>query len=187
MMKLFYIVTTLASVSAFAPQPINVRQQTKLNMDRRSAVAQVGIAASIVAGLPSIALADGASSKATVQRSKGIYGNRIYALGPAVDAGDFQAVAGEKNAFMLYNSGAYPGIKNKEKKAKAIEGTNAIFASIRAKDKGSLKKSFNSYLAITDITGLPNTVGENPKSSGQGYSNDYDYRVRTKAGTIYQR
>jgi len=183
-MKVFYLLATLVSVSAFAPQPTNVHRQTELHMDRRSAVTQVGIAASIVAGLPSIASADGAVSKATVQRSRGIYGNRIYVLQDAVKAGDFQAVAEEKNAFILFNSGVYPGAKNKDKKAAAIEGTNAIFAAIRSKDKGALKKSFESYLASNEITGLPN---EESNSKGQGYSTDYDYRLRTKAGTIYQR
>merc|ERR1712204_64435 len=113
--------TALASASAFVPQAVNVRQRTDLSMDRRTAVAQVGIAASVVAGLPSVVLADTASS---MVRAKGIYGTRIAGLKDAITAGDFQAVAEEKSAFILYNSGAYPGVKNKEKKATAIEGTN---------------------------------------------------------------
>lgn len=186
-MKLFYLLTALASASAFAPQAVNVRQQTDLSMDRRTAVAQVGIAASVVAGLPSVVLADGASSTSTIQRAKGIYGSRIAGLKAAIAAGDFQAVAEEKSAFILYNSGAYPGAKNKEKKASAIEGTNQIFAAIRAKDKSALKKAYDNYLVICEITGLPDETAKGGFSQGQGYSNDYDYRVRTKAGTIYQR
>merc|ERR1711923_123240 len=107
--------------------------------DRRSAVAQFGIATSILAGFPSIATADGAVSTATIQRSKGIYGDRIYNLSDAVDRGDFQAVIEEKNAFILFNSGAYPGAKNKQMKTAAIEGTNQIFSAISAKDKAVVR------------------------------------------------
>jgi len=186
-MKLFYLLTALASASAFAPQAVNVRQPTDLSMDRRTAAAQIGIAASVVAGLPSVVLADGASSTSTIQRAKGIYGSRIAALKAAIKEGDFQAVAAEKSAFVLYNSGAYPGTKNKEKKANAIEGTNKIFAAIRAKDKSALKKAYDEYLALCEITGLPDELSKGGFSQGQGYSNDYDYRARTKAGAIYQR
>jgi len=153
-------------------------------MDRRTAVAQVGIAASVVAGLPSVVLADTASS---MVRAKGIYGTRIAGLKDAITAGDFQAVAEEKSAFILYNSGAYPGVKNKEKKATAIEGTNEIFSAIRAKDKSALKKAYDGYLAICEITGLPDEASRGGKIQGQGFGSDYDFRSRTKAGTVYQR
>ena len=46
---------------------------------------------------PKPAFADGAVSPATVQRARGIYGARIAALEKAVEKGDFNAVAEEKN------------------------------------------------------------------------------------------
>lgn len=150
-------------------------------MDRRAAMGAIGAAALV--GVPAIASADGAISTATVQRAKFTYGSRIDALKSAVASGDFAAVAAEKNAFILYNSGAYPGAKSKAKKAAAIEGTNAIFAAIRSKDKAALKSAYDSYIVANEI---PNFAAVD-SSSGQGYSSDYDYRVRTPQAAIYVR
>ncbi len=126
-----------------------------------------------------MALADGAVSTATIQRARGIYGQRIAALESAVASGDFGAVAAEKNAFILFNSG---GIKDKAKKATAVADTNAIFAAIRAKDAGALKSAYATYKADNDIAALVVDL-----SSGQGYFTDSDWKSRTNAGTIYVR
>ena len=150
-------------------------------MDRRAAVG--AIAAAGLVAVPTMASADGAISSATKQRAKFTYGGRIGALKSAVDKGDFAAVAAEKNAFVLFNSGAYPSLKDKSKKSEAIAGTNAIFAAIRAKDAAALKKAYASYVAANDIK-EPATIDS---SYGQGYSSDYDYRVRTNQATIYVR
>ena len=151
-------------------------------MDRRAAFGAIAGAAAIAAA-PSVAFADGAISAATVQRSKFQYGSRIAALKQAAGSGDFAAVAAEKNAFILFNSGAYPGVKNKGKKAAAIDGTNAIFAAIRSKDKAALKSAYDSYVASNDIKEPPALDA----NKGQGYSSDYDYRVRTNQAAIYVR
>ena len=143
-------------------------------MDRRTAATQIATTAAVLSGLPSLALADGARSAATEERARGIYGQRIAALESAVNAGDFGAVAAEKNAFILYNSGA---ISSKAKKAEAIKGTNAIFAAIRAKDAGALKSAYAAYKSSNDIKAIKADV-----STGQGYSSDYDYKTRTAAG-----
>lgn len=62
------------------------------------------------------ALADGAVSATTVARARGIYGARIQALAAAVEKGDLEAIAAEKNSFTLFVSGVYtlPGKANKE-------------------------------------------------------------------------
>lgn len=150
--------------------------------DRRNAFTKIAGLATLVAA-PGAAFADGAVSNATVNRARGIYGNRIAGLKGAVDAGDFKAIVEEKNAFILFNSGAYPGTKNKDAKAAAVEGTNAIFAAIRAQDKGALKSAYSSYVDKNGVNPLP-AVGTD---GGQGYSNDYDFKARTKAGAIYVR
>lgn len=144
-------------------------------MDRRSAFAQIATAGAVLAGVPAIASADGAVSTASIQRARGVYGERVFALKEAVAAGDFAAVADEKNAFILFNSGAYAN--NKGKKAAAIGGTNEIFAAIRSKDAAKLKSSYDSYLTANEITGMPAV----DVSTGQGYATDFDYRVKTKA------
>lgn len=170
------------AVSAFAPQLNTARTQTELGaVNRRAAFAQIGAAAAAFA-LPTIANADGAVSQATIDRARGIYGSRIADLKSAVDKGDFGAVIAEKNAFVLFNSGAYPSAKAKALKKKAIDGTNKIFAAVKAKDPAALKSAYAAYVKEFDITGLP-AVGPD----GQGYCNDYDYRARTKAGSIYVR
>lgn len=167
-----------ASASAFAPAPVE-RASTAVSMDRRTAANQIAVGAAVIAGLPAIASADGAKSASTRSRARGIYGQRIAGLESAVNAGDFGAVAAQKNAFILYNSGA---ITRKDQKAEAVKQTNAIFAAIRSKDAGALKSSYNAYKASQDIA-----VIKVDMSSGQGYSNDYDFKTRTPAGTIYVR
>lgn len=160
------------------------RSATALNsMDRRSAFSAVTGAAAVVAAAPQLAFADGAVSAATVQKARAVYGSRIYDLKSAVDSGNFDAVAGEKNAFILFNSGAYPTAKSKAEKKAAIEGTNAIFAAVKSGDKAALKSAYSSYIAANGITPLP-TVDN---STGQGYSSDYDYRRLSSAGAIYVR
>lgn len=162
-----------ASASAFAPAPVE-RAPTSLNMDRRAAAGQIAAGAAVLAGLPNLALADGARSSATLSRARGIYGQRIAGLESAVNAGDFGAVAAEKNAFILFNSGA---IASKEKQSAAVKQTNEIFAAIRSKDAAALKKAYGAYKSSNDIA-----VVSVDLAGGQGYSNDYDFKARTPAG-----
>ena len=161
------------------------RSSTAMSMsvDRRAAFGQIAAGAAAIASIPAAANADGAVSGATIGRARGIYGGRIADLKDAVNKGDFAAVAAEKNAFILFNSGAYPGAKNKESKAVAIDGTNKIFAAIRSKDAKDLKAAYGAYIAANDINETPVIDPE----KGQGYSGDFDFKTRTKAGAIYVR
>lgn len=172
--------TAVSSVAAFAPSSVE-RPSSALDMDRRAAFGQIATAGAVLAGVPAIASADGAVSAATINRARGIYGTRIAALKSAVEAGDFAAIADEKNAFILFNSGAYP--KDAAMKQKAIAGTNAIFAAIRSGDKSALKSAYDGYVSTCSINALP-TVDPN---TGQGYSGDFDFRVKTNAAAIYVR
>lgn len=174
--------TLIASASAFAPSSSSERAATALNMDRRAAMGGIAAAAGMAA-MPGLAFADGATSKASVQRARFTYGSRISDLKDAVAKGDFAAVAAEKNAFILFNSGAYPGSKNKTKKSDAIAATNAIFSAIRSKDAKELKSAYAAYIKTVDMSDFDAITTDD----GQGYSNDYDYRVRTKQGTIWVR
>lgn len=159
---------------------ISQRSSTAMSMemDRRAAFGQIAAAGAAIAAIPSVANADGAVSAASINRARGLYGDRIAALEAAVAKGDFAAVAAEKNAFILFNSGAYPTIKDKANKAAAIDGTNKIFAAIRSKDSGALKSAYGDYIKANNINPLP-TVDP---SNGQGYSSDYDFRRLSKAG-----
>lgn len=183
-MKLSAVICALAasSAAAFSATTTSHGMTMSATSDRRAAITKIAGFAALVAA-PTVASADGAVSGATISRAKGIYGSRIYDLKGAVEAGDFKAVIDEKNVFILFNSGAYPGVKNKELKAKAIAGTNAIFAAVRSKDKAALKAAYASYVADNKVTGLP----ELGVDGGQGFGNDYDFKSRTKAGAVYQR
>lgn len=147
----------------------------------QSAFGQIAVAGAAIIAVPGIASADGAVSQATIQRAKGTYGSRIAQLKSAVEAGDFAAVANERNAFILFNSGVYR--KDKTKMAQAVTGTNEIFAAIRAGDKGALKSAYDSYVTANVITDYPATTND----QGQGISSDFDYKRSTNAGAIYVR
>lgn len=146
-------------------------------MDRRAAIGQAAIGAASIAALPQLALADGAVSAATISRAKFTYGGKIYNLKSAVEKGDFDAVAAEKNAFILYNSGVYPTAKDKATKKAAIKQTNEIFSAVKNKDAKALKEAYNAYLAANSITAPP--AGD---SKAQGYSSEFDFKARTAAG-----
>lgn len=179
-MKFITAALLITSAAAFAPSSVE-RTNTALSMDRRAAFGQIATAGAVLAGVPAIASADGAVSSASINRARGLYGERIVALAGAVSAGDFKAIAEEKNAFILFNSGAYAN--NKGKKAAAIAQTNDIFKAIRAGDKAAVKSAYDTYVKSNEITGLPDVDPQ----TGQGYCNDYDFRVRSKAGAIYVR
>lgn len=172
------------SAVAFVPSTGPVSDTAlRMTVDRREAFGEIVTAAVGIAAFPALSSADGAVSSATVNRARGIYGSRVAALKDAVAKGDFAAVAAEKNAFVLFNSGAYPGAKTKEDKAKAIAQVNDIFAAIRSQDKGALKTAYDKYVADNGINPLPSI----DNTQGQGFSSDYDFRMRTSAGAIYQR
>jgi hypothetical protein len=147
-------------------------------VDRRAAFGQIATAASVIALAPTAAQADGAVSAATKTKARFVYGGRIADLKSAVASGDFDAVASEKNAFILFNSGAYPTAKDKSSKAKAVEGTNAIFAAIRSKDKSALKSAYDSYVAANSISPIPALSA----NQGQGFGSEFSYTARTPAG-----
>mmetsp|Transcript_5974 Transcript_5974/g.12396 ORF Transcript_5974/g.12396 Transcript_5974/m.12396 type:complete len:188 (+) Transcript_5974:68-631(+) len=187
-MKLAIITTLLSTAIAFNPTFIGTskgtsKAVTSLNMNRREMLTSAALALPATLVLPNIALADGSVSAATKNRARGIYGNRIASLGSAVASGDFGAIVAEKNAFILYNSGVFANDKGKQ--SEAIAATNQIFAAIRSQDKAGLKKAYDAYCKEFDVAPLPDLVGS--KSASQGYSTDYDYRVRTNAATIYVR
>ena len=110
------------------------------------------------------------------------YGSRIFKLKGASTA----AVIEEKNAFILFNSGAYQLKTPAAKAAKAVaqEGTADIFAAVDAKDAGKLKAA---YAAYTKNAGIDLSPAKESVMGGQGFGSDYDWKNRTPKGTVYQR
>ena len=84
---------------------------------------------------------------------------------------------------MLFNSGAYPTAKDKSLKQAAVKTTNEIFAAIRSGDKGALKSAYTAYVKANNIKPLPVITSD----KGQGFSGDYDYKIRSSAGAVYIR
>ena len=87
-----------ASAVAFTP-PTHVPQRT--GIARRELFSQA--AGFALAMTPLAALADGANSKATVDKARAIYGSRVYRLQSA----DAATIIEEKGAIKLFISGAY--------------------------------------------------------------------------------
>jgi len=180
--------TVLASSSGSGPEmPINTAPALGDNVNDRREVMQAlagAVAGAVV--MPQVAMADGAVSTATIQRARGIYGGRIAGLKTAVSKGDFAAVESEKNAFILFNSGAYRtnSPKAKAEKAATVAAYEDVLAAVNAKDAGKLKSSYAAYVKAADIDINPKPVDQ---MTGQGYSNDYDWKVKTDKGVIYQR
>ena len=148
-----------------------------MEVDRRAAFGQIAVGAAVVAGMPQLASADGAVSVGTILKARAKYGDRITKLNGAVAKGDFDAVAAEKSAFILFNSGAYPRVVDKSEKADAITATNAIFAAVKGQDAAALKSAYASYVSSNGIHAIP---AVDPKD-GQGYSSDFGAFVKTKA------
>jgi hypothetical protein len=184
----FQQTTVLASTSGSGPEmPINTAPALGDNVNDRREVMQAlagAVAGAVV--MPQVAMADGAVSAATIQRARGIYGGRIAGLKDAVSKGDFAAIENEKNAFVLFNSGAYrsKGEKAKAEKAAAVAAYEDVLAAVNAKDAGKLKSSYAAYVKAANIDINPKKVDV---SSGQGFGNDYDWKNRTTLGTVYQR
>lgn len=157
-----------------------------MKAERRDVLGQAAGALGLVFSGAGAAVADGAVSQTTVARARGIYGGRILALEDAVKAGKLDAVLAEKNAFALFNSGAYklPGAKNKETKAKAVAATDALLAACAAGDKAKAAAAYKEFLSVADIS-----AGYEGKTKAytQGYSTEYDWKFKTDKGTIYVR
>merc|ERR1711977_338636 len=176
-----------ATVVASTEMPINTAPALgDNNSDRREVMQALAGAVAGAGVMPQVAMADGAVSVATIQRARGIYGGRIAGLKDAVSKGDFAAVESEKNAFILFNSGAYRtnSPKAKAEKAATVAAYEDVLAAVSAKDAGKLKTSYAAYVKAADIDINPKPLDQ---MSGQGYSNDYDWKVKTDKGVIYQR
>lgn len=145
-------------------------------VDRRVALAQIGSVVAGVAAVPTIASADGAVSAATITKARIVYGDRIANLKSAVDKGDFGTILENKDAFILFNSGVYPGAKNKDKRDAAIAATNAIVTAAAAGDKAALQKAYSEYVASNPVSALPSA-----DKNAQSYSSDFGYLAKTKA------
>lgn len=129
------------------------------------------VAAVAAAAVPSAAFADGAKSRATQSRARGIYGGRVAALSDAVAKGDSAAVLAEKNAFQLFVSGAYSTTKGK--RAEATKLASAVISAAEAGDASALKSSYAAFMKYTE-----EKSGYKGAGDGQGLGSEFDYKNR---------
>eukprot|EP00183_Erythrolobus_madagascarensis_P006644 CAMPEP_0185843786 /NCGR_PEP_ID=MMETSP1354-20130828/192_1 /TAXON_ID=708628 /ORGANISM="Erythrolobus madagascarensis, Strain CCMP3276" /LENGTH=223 /DNA_ID=CAMNT_0028543345 /DNA_START=86 /DNA_END=757 /DNA_ORIENTATION=- len=174
-------------------------------VDRRT-VLQVGVAAALAAaaaGVPSIALADGAVSPATRVRARGIYGSRVMDLTTVVEqlpelveAGEWTKALNvvssdkkkpgflvlEKNAFQLFLSGAYAGFRTEQ--AELTNARNIIFEmaaqverAAKKEDKSTAKKAADRLVAAFSEFKAVGELVPNPFANepGQEWSSDFAF------------
>ncbi|KAG5190811.1 extrinsic protein in photosystem II [Tribonema minus] len=181
------VVALVGSAAAFAPAaPAVAVRSSAMTMSaapesRREVLRTAVSAAAAAAVFPQLAFADGAVSESTVQRAKGIYGDKVLNLAGAVKAGNFEAVKAESGAISLLTSGGFARA-SKADKAAAKAAKDAIFAAVESKDAAKLQSAYADLVKLAKIPASTAGGGDT-----QGYSSDYDWKARTAKGTIYVR
>merc|ERR1719152_901418 len=111
----------------------------------------LGAGAALAAGLaaPGAAFADGASSKAVKERSRAIYGSRVFRL----QGKSTEAVLEDQNALTLFITGAYRNDDlPTQKKLKAL--AKDIEKAAKSGDSASTQKSIKEFIALAKIREL---------------------------------
>jgi len=169
---------------AFSPP---ASQCTSSALSRRELFAQGAGAA--FAALPLAAFADGANSKATVDRARGIYGSRVFRLQTASAA----EIADEANVLTLFITGSYRGaggdVKEMSKKLKGIAKT--VVSKAKAGDEAGSKAALKEFIAIAKITENDMVAGGNfnPKqrrNAGAPPTSEIEAQMGTVAYSLYE-
>merc|ERR1719453_775458 len=139
-----------ASAIAFAPpasvhhasvvRPVSVTMSAEAPLvSRREALFG---AAAAVAAAPLAAHADGASSKAVLERARAIYGSRVFRLQGA----SAEKVLEEQNTFTLFTTGAYRSAADKET-VKTLKGlTKTIVAAAKKGDSAGAQAGVKEFV-----------------------------------------
>lgn len=125
--------------------------------DRRQLLAH---AASVAVMAPAAAFADGANSKATVEKARAIYGSRVVRL----QAADAATILEEKNAITLLISGAYragangnPNDKQMNAQLSAIE--KKLLKSAKAGDSAAAQAGIKEIVSLAGLRELDGVDG----------------------------
>lgn len=107
------------------------------------------------------AVADGATSKATIDRARAIYGSRIARLAGS----DADTILAEKNAFTLFTTGAYRSVKDKETVASLKKLSATAIASAKSGDSAGAQAAVKDFIKVGEIRVLDTVDGAifNPK------------------------
>jgi len=184
-----------ASAIAFAPpasvhhasvvRPVSVTMLADAPLSRREALFGMGVAAAAFS--PLAAHADGASSKAVLERARAIYGSRVFRLQSAAPA----VVIDEANTFTLFTTGAYRSAADKEtvKQLKTI--TKSILKAASAGDAAATSAGVKEFVAVGKIRELDAISGGNfdPKqrrNAGAPPTSEIEAQMGTQAFALYQ-
>merc|ERR1719379_1938192 len=148
----------------------------------------LGGAAAAVAMAPLAASADGASSKAVKERSRAIYGSRVFRLTGA----STEKVLEEKNALTLFITGAYRNEASSQptqKKLKAL--AKSIEKSAKAGDSASTQKSIKEFIQVAKIRELDTVKGGNfdptqRRNPGAPATSEIESQMGTQAFALYK-
>merc|ERR1719238_1309748 len=137
----------------------------------------LGAGAALAAGLaaPGAAFADGASSAATKERARSIYGSRVFRL----SGKSTEAVLEDKNTLQLFISGAYP--KGSDTAATLRGLQKAIVKAAKAGDSGETQK--NREVDTVKGGNFDPTQRRNP---GAPTTLDMEAQMGTQAFALYK-
>jgi len=171
------MITAVAALLSFTP-PASLVGRRELIQGALSAAA-VGVAAP--------AFADGATSKATLDRARAIYGSRVARLTTA----DAATIIEEKNAFTLFVSGAYRSAADKKVKAELTSLQKKAIASAEAGDVAAAQAAVKQFVATGDIVVLDTIDGAifNPKqrrNPGAPSTSEIEAQMGTQAFALYR-
>jgi hypothetical protein len=158
----------------------------KQGLSRRNLLG--GAAAAAAALSPLAANADGAGSKAVKERSRAIYGSRIFRL----SGKSTEEVLDEKNLFQLFITGAYRGevgSKDLVKQLKTIAQT--IEKSAKAGDSGSTQSALKEFIQVAKIRELDTVPGGNfdptqRRNAGAPGTFEIEAQMGTQAFSLYK-
>merc|ERR1719487_272310 len=156
---------------------------TELPMSRRDVL---GAGAALAAFAPMAAHADGASSKAVKERSRQIYGSRVFRLvGKSPEK-----VLEEENAITLFITGTY---RNDDlplqKKLKALQ--KSIVKAAKAGDSSDTQAGLKEFIQLAKIKELDNIAGAlyNPlqrRNPGAPTTSELEAQMGTQAFALYK-
>ena len=153
-------------------------------MGRRALITGAGAA---VAAAPLAAFADGASSKAVLDRARAIYGSRVARL---VDASP-EAILEEKNAFTLFTTGAYRSAAAKPTQAKLAALQKTALAAAKSGDKAGANAAVKEFVKVGEIRVLDTIEGAtfNPKqrrNPGAPPTAEIEAQMGTQSYALYR-
>jgi len=153
-------------------------------MARRALITGAGAA---LAAAPLAAFADGASSKAVLERARAIYGSRVARL---VDASP-EAILEEKNTFTLFTTGAYRSAAAKPTQKELTAISKKALAAAAAGDKAGANAAVKEFVKVGDIRILDTVEGGNfnPKqrrNPGAPPTSEIEAQMGTQAFALYR-